>query len=57
MAYGNSSNPLPIDASQTNSSASFFFFFFNCNLFIYFCNNMRTALAWLKNKEEFVFGP
>ena len=55
MAYGNSSNPLPIDASQTSSSA--FFFFFNCNLFIYFCNNMRTTLAWLKNKEEFVLGP
>ena len=54
MAYGNSSNPLPINASQTNSSA---FFFFNCNLFIYFYTNMRTALAWLKNKEEFVLGP
>ena len=32
-------------------------FFFNCNLFIYFCNNMRTTLAWLKNEEEFVLGP
>ena len=53
MACGNSSNPFPIDTNQTGS----FFFFFNCNLFIYICNNMRTALAWFKNKEEFVLGP
>ena len=33
-----------------------FFFLIVIYLFI-FCNNMRTALAWLKNKEEFVLGP
>ena len=55
MAYGNSNNPLPINASQTSSFASSFLIVIY--LFIYFCNNMRTALAWLKNKEEFVLGP
>ena len=54
MAYGNSSNPLPIDASQTSSYA----FFFLIVIYLFFsCNNMRTTLAWLKNKEEFVLGP
>ena len=34
-----------------------FFFLIVIYLFIYFCNNMRTTLAWLKNKEELVLGP